>query len=330
MENKSNKLVIYFFGLLAIVFVAAISFYALNESDEDANEESDTEMVQEEMDNTEVDPNIVETAVATDNLSTLVAAVTAAELVDTLSNPNASYTVFAPTNNAFALIQPTVDTLLLTENMAQLQDVLGYHVVNSEVLSSDLRDGQIVESLNGETLRVRIIDGVVYINNAMVLTADIETSNGVVHIIDSVLVPGQFGTVVDTAIATPTLSTLVDAVVAAQLDSTLADPSASYTVFAPTNDAFAEISDSVATLLLPENIESLQNVLTYHVIANEVFSDELTNVQVITTLNGETLTVDITDEGVFIVGNQNRAMVSLADVKTSNGVVHVIDTVLLP
>jgi len=282
------------------------------------------------MDTKDTQSNIVELAQANSNLSTLVAAVVAADLATTLSDSNASYTVFAPTNSAFAAIQSTVNTLLQPSNKSDLQDVLKYHVVNSKVLSSSLKDGQIITTLLGDTLKVRIIGGDVFVNNSKVVTADVLASNGVVHVIDSVLVPGSFKNIVGTAVDTKDLTTLVAAVTAADLVDELSSKTANYTVFAPTNSAFASIQSTVDTLLKPENKSQLENILLYHVVSSEAFSSELKNGQVIETLNGSKLTVLIENGEVFIVANNSRAKVVLADVKTSNGVVHVIDTVLLP
>ncbi len=133
--------------------------------------------------------NIAETVVATGDLSTLLAALQAAELVAVFEDEEADYTVFAPTNAAFAEIQDTVDTLLMEENMADLQDVLKYHVVDGAAMSGDLTDGMTLTTLQGGSLVVTVDESGVMINGAMVTTADVETSNGVVHIIDTVLVP---------------------------------------------------------------------------------------------------------------------------------------------
>lgn len=137
--------------------------------------------------------------------------------------------------------------------------------------------------------------------------------------------------IVEIAAATPQLSTLVTAVVAADLAETLSGEGP-FTVLAPDNDAFAALPAGVLdNLLLPENIADLQGVLTYHVIAANVLSSDLTNGQVVETANGGSLTVDITDAGVFFVdANGGRAQVTVADVVASNGVVHIIDAVLLP
>lgn len=133
--------------------------------------------------------DIVETAVASDDFNTFVTAVTEAELVDTLKG-DGPFTVFAPTDAAFAeLPEGTVETLLQPENAADLTGVLTYHVVPSAVMSSDLSDGMTVATVNGETITIGVSDAGVTVNDATVVTADIETSNGVIHVIDSVLLP---------------------------------------------------------------------------------------------------------------------------------------------
>ena len=134
--------------------------------------------------------NIVEIAQETEDLSTLVTAVSTAGLVEALSDEDAELTVFAPTNDAFAALpEGTLDDLLKEENRDQLTDILTYHVVDSKVMSGDLKDGQVVTALNGDELTVTIEGDKVMINDAEVVTADVEASNGVVHIIDAVLIP---------------------------------------------------------------------------------------------------------------------------------------------
>ena len=133
--------------------------------------------------------NIVETAQATPDLSTLVAAVTAADLGETLSG-DGPFTVFAPTNAAFeALPAGTLDDLLKPENKDKLASILTYHVVASEAMSTDLSDGQKIKTVNGEELTVSIKGDKVMIDGATVAQADIKTSNGVVHVIDAVMLP---------------------------------------------------------------------------------------------------------------------------------------------
>lgn len=132
--------------------------------------------------------SIAATAAGTADLSTLVAALTAGELVEVFQAPG-SYTVFAPTNEAFATIQPTVDVLLQAENKDKLQSVLKYHVVSGTFFATDLQDGQELTTLQGELLKVTLKDGKVLIGDAEVVSADVEASNGVVHVIGKVLVP---------------------------------------------------------------------------------------------------------------------------------------------
>ncbi len=132
--------------------------------------------------------SIAETAVNTPNLSTLVAALTAGELVEVFKGTEA-YTVFAPTNDAFAAIQSTVDMLLKAENKSKLQNVLKYHVVAGTVKAADLKDGQELISLQGEKIKVSLKDGKVYVGGAEVTNPDVAVTNGVVHMTNKVLVP---------------------------------------------------------------------------------------------------------------------------------------------
>jgi len=133
--------------------------------------------------------NIVQTAIANGSFETLVAAVTAAELVDTL-NGEGPFTVFAPVDAAFAALpEGTVATLILPENKEKLQSILTYHVVAGKVLSSDLSDGMEATTVNGASLTIRLEEGKVFVNDAEVVIADVLTDNGVVHAINTVLIP---------------------------------------------------------------------------------------------------------------------------------------------
>merc|ERR1712226_1826295 len=181
------------------------------------------------------DQTIVDIAVATPDLSTLVAALKAGQLVDTLSGPG-PFTVFAPTNEAFAkLPKDVLDHLLDPKNIKELQAVLTYHVASGSVHSKDLKDHEMIKTVEGADVEVFIGSGGVMINNAKVTKADIDASNGVIHIIDTVLLPPKFvaadQTIVDIAVATPDLSTLVAALKAGQLVDTLSGPGP-FTVFA--------------------------------------------------------------------------------------------------
>lgn len=134
--------------------------------------------------------NIVAVAQDTPDLSTLVKAVSAAGLVETLEEPG-PYTVFAPTNQAFEALGGTLDRLLEPQNKAELAEILTYHVVPGELTSSELSDGQKLKTVQGDTLEVRIADGEVTVNGAKVATPDVKASNGVVHVIDEVLTPPE-------------------------------------------------------------------------------------------------------------------------------------------
>src|SRR6056297_3385086 len=293
---------------------------------------------------------IVETAVEAGTFTTLVAAVEAAGLVETLSGEG-PFTVFAPTDEAFAALpEGLVDALLLPENQETLAAILTYHVVPGTVLSTDLAEGE-VETVEGQTVAVSLDDGV-FVNDANVVTADVQASNGVIHVIDSVLLPpdvdpaallesgagedeaatgdeaadetAEGNTIVDVAVEAGSFETLVAAIDAAGLVETLSGEGP-LTVFAPTDEAFAALPEGlVDALLLPENQETLAAILTYHVVPGTVLSTDLAEGEV-ETVEGQTVAVSL-DDGVFV----NDAEVVTADVEASNGVIHVIDSVLLP
>ena len=241
------------------------------------------------------------------------------------------------------------------EEKALLVKVLTYHVVaGTAVLSTDLSDGQAIETFQGENVGVSIQDGSVFISdatetNAKVLTADVEASNGVVHIIDKVLLPQEvldalaamsLKTIVEIAVETDDLSLLVSAL--GQADAGLVETLSGdgpFTVFAPTNAAFADLLDtlgddfnSLSDFDTDEEKALLIKVLTYHVVAGTAsFSSDLSNGQSITTFQGEDVVVNIKDGTVHIADATDiNATVVLADVEASNGVVHVINKVLLP
>lgn len=264
--------------------------------------------------------------VALDNgFTTLATAVITAELLPALTDPLATLTVFAPTNTAFdniaAALGTDINGLLALPNLA---DILTYHVLGSEVLSTGITNGAIVQPLSAtNTLKLTLTStGNVFVNQAQVTTADINASNGVVHVLDAVVLPVQ--TVVDVAIDNG-FTTLTTAVVTAELLPALSNPLASLTVFAPTNMAFDNLATALGTNLAGVLAHpQLADILLYHVIGSEVLSTALTNGPVVT-LNGQTVLIDLMS-GVKV----NNANVTLADVLSYNGVVHVIDAVLLP
>lgn len=291
--------------------------------------------------------NIVQLALATPELSTLVAALKAADLVSALESPG-PFTVFAPTNKAFDnLPEGTLKKLLEPENKALLTKVLTYHVARGNVQAGDLKNDEKIPTLEGSNVTAFvkpnsvIIEGGLRGNFAIVEKANIEATNGVVHIVDAVLIPPGFlqtinaeptKNIVELAIATPELSTLVTAVKAAGLVETL-EGAGPFTVFAPTNEAFAKLPRGVLDMLLkPENKDKLAAVLTYHVVAANIQAKDIKNDEEVKTVNGEDVRTAIRTDRVFIIGNapNDYAEVVTADVEATNGVVHVIDHVLLP
>jgi len=279
--------------------------------------------------------NIVELAESVKDLSTLVSAVVAGGLADTLSSPG-PFTVFAPTNEAFAALPAGVlAKLLKPENKKELADILTYHVLSGKVLSTDLKPFQEVKTVEGKALRVSKFEGDVRVDRAKVIKADNLASNGVVHIIDAVLLPlaapildqiSATKNIVQLAESVKDLSTLVTAVVAGGLADTLSSPGP-FTVFAPTNEAFAALpAGVVAKLLKPENKKELVDILTYHVLPEQVLSTDLKPFQEVKTVAGKAVRVIKFDGQVRV----DRAKVIKADNLASNGVVHIIDGVLLP
>ena len=274
-----------------------------------------------------VEEDIVDIASGNPDFSILVAALQEAELVETLQGEG-PFTVFAPTDAAFTqLLSDLGVSASYLLGHPQLAEILTYHVVAGKVMSTDLTDGMTPATVNGETITIDL-DGGVKVNDANVTTADIEASNGVIHVIDKVLIPSDFElypTVVDIAVNNDGFSVLVAALQKAELVSAL-QGEGPFTVFAPTDDAFTalltELGVSAEYLL---NHPQLAEILTYHVVSGKVMSGDLTDGMMAPTLNGEEITVDL-DGGVMI----NDSNVILADLEAGNGVVHVIDKVLIP
>lgn len=265
--------------------------------------------------------NIVALAQATPTLSTLTAALGAGQLVPTLQGAG-PFTVFAPVNSAFAALPAGVqDRLLQAGNLAILQKLLTYHVVPGRILAANLTEGQKLVSVAGDTLRITLAGGA-KVNGRSITTTDIQATNGVVHLIDGVLTDNL--DIVDQATIRG-FSALVNAVSTAGLVNALRGngTGSGLTVFAPTDAAFAALGT------LPTN-PALSNVLTYHVAPVTALAASLTNNQRITTLQGGQLTVLLSGGTVRIQGNNNTVNVVTTDVTAKNGVIHVIDGVLLP
>jgi len=262
---------------------------------------------------------IVAAAQATPELSTLVTALTSADLVGTLSGPG-PFTVFAPRNSAFAAVPADVlQRLLAAGNVAILSKVLRYHVVPGRILAADLREGQTVTTVEGTTLRITLAGGA-RVNNARITTTDIQATNGVVHLIDGVLTESL--DIVDVATIRG-FSSLVSAVASAGLVDAVRGHGTGQgiTVFAPTNAAFTALGT------LPSNPQ-LSQVLTYHVVAGRALAASLTDNQQLTTLQGGT--VRFRTNPARLVGAGNTVNITTTDIVAKNGVIHVIDAVLLP
>ena len=254
----------------------------------------------------------------------LVAALSHAELVSALQ-ADGPFTVFAPTDDAFAAAGIDLATFDTEEENATLIDILLYHVVSGEVTASAVTDGMNAEALNGDDLSFTVTDGVVMVNDATVTSADVMASNGVIHVIDKVLMPpADLGDIPTVAQGTGIHTSLVAAVTQADLVATL-QGDGPFTVFAPTDDAFAAAGIDLEALDTDEGKAALTDILLYHVVAGEVPSSAVTDGLVAAAVNGDDLSFTVGDSVMV-----NDATVVLADVPASNGVIHVIDKVLMP
>ena len=352
--------------------------------------------------------NIIENALNSKDHTTLVAAVKAAGLVETLQGEG-PFTVFAPTNEAFAALpEGTVDTLLKPENKEMLTKILTCHVVAADAMSDAIRgmikdDGGThpVETVGGCTLQAKTDGDIITLTDergtvANVTIADVKQSNGVIHVIDKVLLPAEKAAmsdtaatgdatassdamastdmasndamasgdamasaemasgdnpmvggaamfanknIVDNAVNSKDHTTLVAAVKAAGLVETL-QSAGPFTVFAPTNAAFDKLpAGTVDTLLKPENKDMLTKILTAHVVAGKLTGAELMakakkskdgffNLE---TVSGDALSAQVKGNNLYIYDEKgDAAKVTIADVNQSNGVIHVVDTVLVP
>ena len=271
--------------------------------------------------------NIVEIASANPDFSTLVNAVVKADLVGALSAEDKEYTVFAPTNAAFEALlgEATLEDVPVED----LTEILLYHVLEGTTYASDLSNGLIVETLNGEDVKFTFADGKVFINGAEIVITDIIASNGVIHVIDAVLTPPQniAEIVIESASReeNPEFTALLAAATQAELAGTLADEEAEFTVFAPTDAAFTAFLGE--TLLADVPLEALTDILLYHVLEGTTYAGDLSDGLIVTTLNGEDIKFTFTEDGKVFV---NDSEIIITDIIASNGIIHVIDAVLTP
>jgi len=315
----------------------AIGLFASACSDDDKSSSTTAAPTTEAM----VEMDIVDTAVAAGDFTVLAEALTAADLIDALK-ADGPFTVFAPTDDAFVAalgaLGMTKEELFADKEL--LTSVLTYHVVEGKVLAADAiaLDGKSAATLNGAEIAISVVDGSVKLNDtATVVTADIMASNGVIHVIDSVLLPpaSEEGAmaekdIVDTAIEAGTFTLLAEALTAAGLVDALKGEGP-FTVFAPTDDAI--VAALTALGITKEQLFAdkalLTSVLTYHVIEGKVLAADAIALdgKSAATLNGAELAISVMDGSVMLNGD---TMVVTADIMASNGVIHVIDKVLLP
>ena len=270
------------------------------------------------------DMDIVETAIAAGQFKTLASLLTEAGLVETLQGPG-PFTVFAPTDAAFAKVpKATLDAL--AADPALLKKVLLYHVVAGNVPASEVvkLNGQIVSTANKLPIGIKIAGGNVFLNGSTkVITPDVEASNGTIHVINKVLLPP--GNIVATATAAKSFKTLTSLVKKAGLAKTL--QSGKWTVFAPTDAAFKKVPKATLNALA-KNKALLRSVLLYHVVKGSVPSGQVVKLdgKMVKTASGKKVAIDIRAGKVFV----NTSRVVTPDVIASNGVIHVINKVLLP
>lgn len=266
--------------------------------------------------------DIVDTAVAAGSFKTLVTAVKEAGLVEALKGKG-PFTVFAPTDTAFAAFESANPGVLASLSKDELAAILKYHVVAAKVGSKDLVSGSLVETLNGARAAVDLSSGA-KVAGSTVTTADVAASNGVIHVIDKLMLPPSKD-IVATAVAAGSFTKLAGALVATGLDKTL-QGAGPFTVFAPTDAAFAAFEVKNPGVLGSLTTAQLSDILLYHVVSGWAGPADLKDgASVSTALAGKSLKVS-TMAGVKV----NEATVTSANIVTTNGVIHVIDAVLLP
>jgi transforming growth factor-beta-induced protein len=283
--------------------------------------------------------DIVATAVGAGQFNTLVAAVKAAGLVGALQGKG-PFTVFAPTDEAFAKLPAgTVESLL--KDPKTLANILLYHVVPGAVKAEAVKDGLTAKTLQGSPVTFKVMDGKAMIDGASIVATDVMASNGVIHVIDSVILPPAKAAapaaapaaaaaapaakdIVATAVGAGQFNTLVAAVKAAGLVGAL-QGKGPFTVFAPTDEAFAKLPAGTVESLLKDP-KALANILLYHVVPGAVKAEAVKDGLTAKTLQGSPVTFKVTDGKAMIDG----ANIVATDVMASNGVIHVIDSVILP
>jgi transforming growth factor-beta-induced protein len=286
-------------------------------------------------------PNIMDIVAADDRFDTLEAAVKAAGLADTLASANNRFTVFAPTDAAFAALPAGLVGELLQDPSGALTQILLYHVVPGSLDSGTVLASSSLPTAQGGTLNVNLRNGNPYVNDSMIVITDIPAKNGIIHVIDAVLVPdislpspasapadlATLPSIAEIAVADGRFNTLVAAADAAGLVPTLAGPG-NFTVFAPTDDAFAALGQDTIDALLADPSGQLTNILLYHVVGDQLRAEQIATDKYIPTLDGRPLRVGYDSNGRLVL-NENTYFL-IANIQASNGTIHVIDRVLLP
>jgi transforming growth factor-beta-induced protein len=266
--------------------------------------------------------NITEVAQGAGSFETLLAAVQAAGLAETLAT-DGPFTVFAPTDAAFAALPDGAMDALLGD-LELLTRVLTYHVVAGDLNAGAVLSRTDLATLNGGSLEVRTDGGSAYVNDSRIIQTDVFASNGVIHVIDAVLLPEPVLDIPGTAAAAGVFTTLLAAVAAAGLLETL-QSAGPFTVLAPTDEAFAALPEGTVEALLADP-ETLADILLYHVIVGEVRAAQVVTLSGATMANGESVSIAV-DNGAVRVNDSN---VVATDIEATNGVIHVIDAVLIP
>lgn len=240
------------------------------------------------------------------------------------------FTVFAPTDAAFNALDPAIVEEIINDPQGALTEVLLYHVLGNYTLSSGLSDGLVIETLNGESITVTFGDNSeIFVNNAEITIANIETDNGVLHIIDAVLLPPTSNalTIGEIISASEEHEILETTLIAAGLYEQLNTPDGGpFTLFAPTDEAFDALPDGLLEVLLEDPAGLLSDILLFHVIEGANSFESLSNGQFLYPLGGGAVTITVDAGNIFI----NNALITIADIEAVNGVVHIINAVLIP
>lgn len=267
-------------------------------------------------------PTIIDVATDAGSFNTLLTALEAAGLTSTLQGEG-PFTVFAPSDEAFGRIpSDALDALLANQDL--LTAVLTYHVVPGRVTASEVMGLTSAPTVNGKALAISVVDGEVMVDGSKVVSTDIEAGNGIIHVIDDVLAPQPILDMVQTARKAGSFNTLLTALEAAGLTTTL-EGAGPFTVFAPTDEAFAALPAGTLDALLADPA-ALAAILTYHVVEGEVPASQVVGLASATTINGADVAISVSGGNVMI----NDADVVATDVYATNGVIHVINKVLLP